>query len=147
MPSIEPRPDQFRALVADAELPGSILMLNMLRFREPAAYPDDFDAEPCSGREAYDRYSAAAQPFLEKVGGAPIWAGPAQHRRDRPRGRVLGRLLPRPLPEPQGLPGDGHRPRLPGDRARTAAPPSTDSRLILCDDVAEVPDGFGLPAS
>ena len=39
MASIEPRRDQFRALSADAELPGPILMLNMLRFRDEAAYP------------------------------------------------------------------------------------------------------------
>ena len=45
------------------------MMVNLLRFAAEAAYPEGFDAEPCSGAEAYRRYGEAAQPFLEKVGG------------------------------------------------------------------------------
>ena len=38
--------------------PGTpVFMLNLLRFRDQARYAPDFDATPCSGREAfYGRY-------------------------------------------------------------------------------------------
>ena len=54
---------------------GPIVMINLLRFREQAAYPEDFDAEPCSGREAYARYGAVARELIRKQGGRPIFAG------------------------------------------------------------------------
>ncbi len=145
MPSIEPRPDQFRALVADTELPGSILMLNMLRFREAAAYPDDFEAEPCSGREAYDRYSAEAQQFLEKVGGAPIWAGPAHTPVIAPEGESWDVCFLVRYPSRKAFLAMATDPDyLAIVPHRSAA--LEDSRLILCGDNAETPDGFGLPA-
>lgn len=52
-----------------------VFMLNLLRFREQAAYPDDFQAPPCSGTEAYSRYSEAVLPLLEGVGGEVVWQG------------------------------------------------------------------------
>lgn len=54
---------------------GPIVMINLLRFREEAAYPDGFDAEPCSGREAYARYGAVTGQLIGKHGGRPIFAG------------------------------------------------------------------------
>lgn len=49
-------------------------MINLLRYADRAAYPEGFAAEPCSGREAYDRYRELVMPRLEAVGGAPVWA-------------------------------------------------------------------------
>lgn len=58
--------EQFKAL--DRDRP--ILMLNLLRFKEQAHYPDD---HPCAGEvltglEAYRRYSKAIAPIVERIG-------------------------------------------------------------------------------
>ena len=52
-----------------------MVMLNMLRFRKTAAYPDGRPAVP--GREAYARYSMAASQQVAKVGGSLVWIGGA----------------------------------------------------------------------
>jgi uncharacterized protein (DUF1330 family) len=56
---------------------GPIVMVNLLKFRERAAYPPDHpDAEAgLSGREAYARYGAAVAELLPKFGGRALWAG------------------------------------------------------------------------
>lgn len=50
-------------------------MINLLRYREQAQYAEGFDAQPCTGREAYDRYSADALGFVAGVGGSIRWMG------------------------------------------------------------------------
>jgi len=50
-------------------------MINLLRYADRAAYAADSGETPCSGREAYARYSEAVFPLLAKVGGRPIWMG------------------------------------------------------------------------
>jgi uncharacterized protein (DUF1330 family) len=50
-------------------------MINLLRYRERAAYPEGFEAEPCSGREAYLRYGAEAARRIASVGGRMLWMG------------------------------------------------------------------------
>jgi len=52
-----------------------VVMINLLRYRERAAYPAGFDAEPCSGREAYRRYGQAAIGFISALGGQVVWEG------------------------------------------------------------------------
>lgn len=54
-----------------------VTMLNLLRFRERAAYPADAAAAPCSGRDAYARYSEVAAEKVRAVGGRPAWIGEA----------------------------------------------------------------------
>jgi uncharacterized protein (DUF1330 family) len=75
MPSIEPTADQFAALMKAAPNGQPIVMINLLRYREHAEYPKGFDTTPCSGREAYRRYSEKALQHLATVGGKPIWIG------------------------------------------------------------------------
>ncbi len=141
--SIEPTPEQFRALAGDVGAPGPIVMLNLLRFREEAAYPDGFGADPCSGREAYERYGAAAQPFLEKVGGAPIWAGPAQQVVIGPEGEWWDVCMLVRYPSRQAFfdmaTDEGYLAITPH---RSAA--LSDSRLILCDSGGEGGSTFGV---
>lgn len=74
MAAIHPDPERLRAFLAEPE-DGPIVMINLLRYRERAAYPDGFQAAPCSGAEAYGRYSEAVQPLLTRAGGRPIWIG------------------------------------------------------------------------
>lgn len=75
MASIEPSPEQLRTLVGAAADDGPIVMINLLRYRERAAYPPDAGAVPCSGREAYERYIAGVRPILAEVGARILWSG------------------------------------------------------------------------
>jgi uncharacterized protein (DUF1330 family) len=75
MGSVEPTAEQISVL---AELSGEdepVVMINLLRYREQAVYPDGFDAEPCSGREAYGRYGEVALGRIASVGGSIRWMG------------------------------------------------------------------------
>lgn len=75
MGSIEPRPEQLRAFAA-GEGPAPLVMLNLLRYRERAAYPRGSDHAPCSGREAYERrYGPAAMAHVAKAGGRVLFGG------------------------------------------------------------------------
>jgi uncharacterized protein (DUF1330 family) len=74
MGSVEPSAEQIAALAA---LPddGPVVMINLLRYRDAAAYPDGFGALPCSGREAYGRYGQVALRRVAGVGGRVLWMG------------------------------------------------------------------------
>jgi len=73
MQYIIPTREQFRALKALPEDTGPIEMINLLKFREQAMYPEGSGDAPCTGKEAYRRYMETIAPFLAKAGGEPIW--------------------------------------------------------------------------
>lgn len=75
MANIEPSPERLQALLHLEDDDGPLVMINLLRYREHAAYPPDFGAEPCSGREAYQRYGEVARQRVASVGGRPLWMG------------------------------------------------------------------------
>jgi len=57
---------------------GSVVMLNLMRFREVADYsadPELAPESPISGREAYQKYMEHTAPFLEASGGEVIFLG------------------------------------------------------------------------
>lgn len=57
---------------------GSIVMLNLIRFREIADYsanPELMPTEPISGKEAYQLYIEHTLPFLTKAGGEILFMG------------------------------------------------------------------------
>lgn len=54
---------------------GPFVMLNLLKFKETAEYPDGSDAN-LSGADAYARYGKAIQACLADVDGKQIYAGP-----------------------------------------------------------------------
>lgn len=58
----------FRALEDD----GPVHMLNLVRFRQRAAYPDGREA---SGAEAYAAYGRESGPIFRGVGGRIAWSG------------------------------------------------------------------------
>jgi uncharacterized protein (DUF1330 family) len=68
---IDPERDQFEAF---KELPRDkpIMMLNLLRFRDKAAYEDNREA---TGAEAYAAYGRESGPIFRHVGGEIIWRG------------------------------------------------------------------------
>nr|WP_153401168.1 DUF1330 domain-containing protein [Polymorphobacter fuscus] len=68
-----PQPDQAAAFfAADADAP--MVMVNLLKFKDRAEYPDGSDAD-LTGREAYLRYGAAVQTCLAMVGGRAVFSG------------------------------------------------------------------------
>ena len=75
MGSIEPSPEQLQKLLADSADESSIVMINLLRYRDRAAYPSGSDAAACSGREAYQRYGGSVTPMVIEAGGKILWFG------------------------------------------------------------------------
>lgn len=65
--------DAFKALPRDRP----IAMLNLIRYREQAAYPADHPAaaEAMSGADAYRRYGKESGPIFARVGGTIVWRG------------------------------------------------------------------------
>ncbi|MBN8680810.1 MAG: DUF1330 domain-containing protein [Chitinophagales bacterium] len=63
------------------QIEGSIIMLNLLRFRDTADYSDSpelMPKEPISGKQAYQLYIEHTLPFLTKSGGEILFMGEAQ---------------------------------------------------------------------
>lgn len=68
---VDPTKEAFAAFRA-AERPGPIQMLNLIRFRPRAAYPDGRDV---SGAEAYAAYGRESYPVFARLGGRIVWRG------------------------------------------------------------------------
>ena len=71
--AVFPPAEQAAAFFGGAE-DGPFVMINLLKFKERAGYPDGSDAA-LSGREAYARYGAGVQSCLAAVGGKAFYAG------------------------------------------------------------------------
>lgn len=65
--------EKFKALPRDTP----IHMLNLVRFREKAAYPEGHPLadKGMTGAEAYKEYMRTIRPVLERAGGHIVWAG------------------------------------------------------------------------
>ncbi|MEM8578989.1 MAG: DUF1330 domain-containing protein [Pseudomonadota bacterium] len=63
--------DAFKALPRDTPLN----MLNLVRFRSVAAYPDGHPDTGLTGAQAYAKYGACSGPVLARVGGSILWRG------------------------------------------------------------------------
>jgi uncharacterized protein (DUF1330 family) len=63
--------EAFKALARDEP----VHMLNLIRLRDRADYPDGRDA---SGLEAYKAYGERSGPIFRRVGGAIVWRGQPQ---------------------------------------------------------------------
>ena len=68
--SIDPTADQVQKL-RDQGRAGPITMVNLLKFRKAARYPDGYGA-PCSGEEAYARYQHAFTVTVGDISGAKV---------------------------------------------------------------------------
>ncbi len=69
MPSLNPNQDQLKRFAEQMPAGEPVLMLNLLRFNDEAAYPPDSGQQPCSGRQAYGRYSRTAIQKVRAAGG------------------------------------------------------------------------------
>lgn len=76
MSHVDPTRAQFDAFKGlDRDEPCE--MLNLVRLRDLAAYPEDhpLSSAGLTGAEAYARYGAESGPVLAKVGGHILWRG------------------------------------------------------------------------
>ena len=71
---VYPAPDKAIAFFSATDQ-GPMVMVNLLKFKAKAEYPEGSGFGPCSGAEAYARYGAAVVACLAAVGGRPIYAG------------------------------------------------------------------------
>lgn len=74
---IDPTADQLTAF-AGADLTTPIVMLNLNRYRDRAAYDDPGPGDDLSGREAYLRYGEVALRAMAEVGAQILWMAPAE---------------------------------------------------------------------
>src|SRR5690554_6058177 len=74
--ALRPRDEQLEKFFerAGTDRDGPVVMVNLLKFRERAAYPDGRDAH-LSGFEAYMRYGLAVASIVEGLGGRMLYAG------------------------------------------------------------------------
>lgn len=68
---VDPTRETFAAFRAQ-DRAGPIHMLNLVRFRERAAYPDGREA---TGAEAYAAYGRESHPVFSRLGGRIVWRG------------------------------------------------------------------------
>jgi uncharacterized protein (DUF1330 family) len=71
--AIYPTAQRVSALVADTSTE-PIVMLNLLKFRTAAAYPDG-RATDLTGRQAYELYAIAMRKVVKEQGGRFLFAG------------------------------------------------------------------------
>lgn len=72
--AVRPSDEQISSFFASAgtDKDGPVVMVNLLKFRERAVYPDGRDAD-ISGQEAYMRYGVEVSKIVTKVGGRMIF--------------------------------------------------------------------------
>ncbi len=68
---IDPTKETFAAFRAN-DRAGAIHMLNLVRLRERAVYPDERET---TGREAYAAYGRESEPVFAGLGGRIVWRG------------------------------------------------------------------------
>ena len=68
---VDPTKETFAALRANVRA-GPIHMLNLVRLRERAAYPD---RRAATGAEAYAAYGRESGPVFTRLGGSVVWRG------------------------------------------------------------------------
>jgi uncharacterized protein (DUF1330 family) len=68
---IDPTKEVFAAFRAD-DRQGPLHMLNLVRLRDLALYPD---GRQVTGAEAYAAYSRESAPVFERLGGRIVWRG------------------------------------------------------------------------
>ena len=74
--TLRPGDEQMNAFFerAGTDGDGPVVMVNLLKFRDRAAYPDGRDAH-ISGFEAYTRYGIAVKGIIEQLGGRMLYVG------------------------------------------------------------------------
>ena len=72
---IDPTKEQFAAF-REMQRPGAIHMLNLVRLKQLATYPDGRNV---TGEEAYRAYARESGPVFKRLGGKQYWIGRFEH--------------------------------------------------------------------
>ncbi len=91
--TVDPTGADIKRLAQTVPLDTPVIMLNLLRYRERAVYPPSTTFEPCSGREAYERYAAVAVQKVTSLGGKPLVQLDALARFIGPEGEEWDEML------------------------------------------------------
>jgi uncharacterized protein (DUF1330 family) len=54
-----------------------VVMINLLRYRDRAAYPPGTETQPRTGRQAWEEYSRHMLPIFKKIGARPVFRAEA----------------------------------------------------------------------
>ena len=109
MGHIDPTKEVFAQFKAN-DRPGPIHMLNLVRLRAQAAYPDGRKA---TGAEAYAAYGRESGPVFERLGGRIVWQGRFELMLIGPEAERWDHCFIAEYPECRGLRRDDPRSRLP----------------------------------
>jgi uncharacterized protein (DUF1330 family) len=75
--SIQPSARSIEKFMQKVPAQGPLVMLNLLKYREYADYPEAGDTQSVTGREAYERYRRGVVPILQNIGARMLWMGQA----------------------------------------------------------------------
>ncbi len=123
------------AAFRDLPLDRPIAMLNLLRFRERAAYAPDVDAtlsRDLSGAEAYAAYGRAAAAPFARAGGRQVWLGTPRLTVIGPADGAWDLAFIAEYPSGEAFLGMLHDPEYRAAVVHRQAA-IADSRLIRCD--------------
>ena len=83
--AIDPTREQFKAFMQGAPQDTPIHMLNLIRMRPLAAYPEGhpLHGKGMSGLEAYREYGRTSADVFKRVGGVQVWVGKPEGVLDR----------------------------------------------------------------
>lgn len=133
--SVVPDREDFPAALNELPKGIPIVMLNLLRFKDEAEYPKNHPHPPCSGAEAYDRYSRALEKYVADAGGEVLSYGKALSPLIAPDGEDWDVMLLVRYPSADAFMWMMSAPGYHEATAhRTAA--LVDSRLIACEATA-----------
>jgi uncharacterized protein (DUF1330 family) len=91
--TVDPRGEDLRRLATEVPQNVPVVMLNLLKFREAAAYPPGHGEVGCSGRAAYATYSRLIVPMLRRAEGTPLWRAQARSAFIAPAGEEWDDVL------------------------------------------------------
>ena len=130
--SVVPDRETFPAAIDELPKGVPVVMLNLLRFKDEAQYPEKYPHPPCSGAEAYQRYSDALERYVADVGGEVLSHGKALSPLIAPDGEDWDVMLLVRYPSAEAFKAMMAAPGYHEATAhRTAA--LVDSRLIACE--------------
>lgn len=91
MSAIDPRPGQMKAALASVPPGVPVVMLNLLKFRDKALYPDQ--ASDLTGKQAYAIYSEQAFQHVSAIGGEVVMFARAHASVIAPEGEEWDEML------------------------------------------------------
>ena len=97
--AVKPEPEQLMEFLGGG---GRIAMVNLLKFKEKAEYPDGRDAD-ISGEEAYGRYAESMGKLLEASGGGITFMGRVENLLLGEVGELWDVVAIAEYPSPQAL--------------------------------------------